>query len=106
MTSILQNNLRANKKTMTPEQITYTITAARDSVSVVTETLEQLAEGKTANRERKGNIERNVGHLKLVVANQEIVESGESITDLQEAIVIGEAKLAENIWIEPVVVEE
>lgn len=95
-----------DREPKTIKQIRRTITAARDSVSVVTETLEQLAEGKTANRERKGNIERNVGHLKLVVADQEIIESGENIADLQAAIITGEAKLAENIWVEPVVVEE
>lgn len=82
----------------TLEQIQGTIRAARDSVWVVTDTLDQLAAGKPANKERKGNIDRNVSHLKLVVADQEVIDSGEDISDLQAAITAGEAKLAEAIW--------
>lgn len=82
----------------TPEQIQATIRAARDSVWVIDDTIAQLNTGKTANKERKGLIDRNVGHLKLVVADPEIVNSGEDISDLNAAIVAGEAKLAENIW--------
>lgn len=82
----------------TIEEIRATIRAARDSVWVIDDTLAQLADGKTANDERKGNLERNVGHLKLVVADQEIANSGEDIADLHAAIAAGEAKLAENIW--------
>lgn len=82
----------------TLEQIQATIRAARDSVWVVEDTIAQLVAGKPANRERKGNIDRNVSHLKLIVNDQEIVSSGENIADLQAAIVAGEAKLAETIW--------
>lgn len=82
----------------TLEEIQGTITAARDSIWVVNETLSQLAAGEQPNQERKGNLERNVGHLKLVVADEEIVNSGEDISDLHAAITAGESKLAENIW--------
>jgi hypothetical protein len=82
----------------TLDDIKRTITAARDSVWVIGDEIEKLAAGKPANNERKGNIERNVAHLKIVVADQSIVDSGEDITDLQAAITTGEAKLAENIW--------
>ena len=82
----------------TLEQIQGTIRAARDSVWVVEDTIAQLADGKTANRERKENIERNVSHLKLVVADEEIISSNEDIADLHAAITAGEAKLAEDIW--------
>jgi predicted nucleic acid-binding Zn-ribbon protein len=84
----------------TLEQIQGTIRAARDSVWVVTDEIQKLADGQPANKERKGNIERNVAHLKLVVADQEIIDSKEDISDLQAAITAGEAKLAENIWSE------
>lgn len=87
-----------DKEPKTIEEIRGTIKAARDSVWVITDTLEQLAAGKTANNERKGNIDRNVGHLKLVVADQEIINSGENIDDLVAAISTGETKLAEAIW--------
>lgn len=79
---------------MTPEQIEGTIRAARDSVWVVTDSLEKLANGAELSNELRGNIERNVGHLKLVVANPEISGSGQDISDLHSAITDGEAALA------------
>ena len=82
----------------TIEQIRGTIKAARDSVWVIEDTLDQLSKGKTPTNERKSNIDRNVGHLKIVVADQEIIDSGEDIADLHAAIATGEAKLAESIW--------
>ena len=82
----------------TLQQIQATIRAARDSVWVIQDTIQQLTDGKPANTDRKGNLERNVGHLKIVTADQEIIGSGEDIADLLAAIVTGEAKLAENIW--------
>jgi hypothetical protein len=82
----------------TLEQIQATIRAARDSVWVVNDEIQKLTDGQPANDERKDNIERNVAHLKLIVASSEISGSGEDITDLQTAITVGEAKLAENIW--------
>lgn len=82
----------------TLEQIQGTIRAARDSVWVVDESIQKLAGGAPASEELKGNIQRNVGHLKIIVADQEVIDSGETITDLQAAIVAGEAKLAEDIW--------
>lgn len=82
----------------TPEQIQATIRAARDSVWVINDEIAKLDAGQPATDERKGNIERNVAHLKLVVADPEIANSGEDISDLHAAIAAGEAKLAENIW--------
>lgn len=82
----------------TAEEIAQTIKAARDSVWVIEDTIAQLDAGRLANEDRKSNIERNVGHLKLVVADEEIATSGNDISDLQAAIAAGEAKLAENIW--------
>lgn len=83
---------------MTAEQVTQTIRAARDSVWVINDEIEKLANGMPANQERKGNIDRNVSHLKIVVANPQVAESTEDISDLNAAIAAGEAKLAENIW--------
>ena len=82
----------------TLEQIQATIRAARDSVWVVNDEIQKLAEGNTASADRKGNIDRNVAHLKIIVADQEIIDSGEDVTDLHAAISAGEAKLAEEIW--------
>ena len=80
---------------MTIEEIQGTLKAARDSVWVVNDSLEKLANGAAVTDDIKGNIDRNVSHLKLVVANPEIVNSGEDISDLNAAITAGEAKLAE-----------
>jgi hypothetical protein len=79
-------------------QIQATIRAARDSVHVINEQIEKLVAGETPNKNIKGNLERNVEHLKLVVSDTEIVSSGESITDLQAAITAGDAKLASETW--------
>lgn len=79
---------------MTQEEIIGTIRAARDSVWVISDQLNKLASGSLMSEEIKGNLERNVGHLKLVVANPQISGSGEDITDLNTAIVNGEAALA------------
>jgi hypothetical protein len=84
---------------MTIEQIRDTIKAARDSVHVINKVLEQLAADKPANQHRKGDLQRNVGHLKIIVAKQEIIDSGEDIQDLLAAIAAGKAKLAEKIWV-------
>jgi len=91
---------------MTLKQIQNTIRAARDSVWVVTDEIAKLDAGKPATQERKGNIQRNVDHLKLVIGNEQISNSGEDISDLQAAITAGEAKIASTTWIEPPPVEE
>ena len=78
---------------MTPEQIQNTIRAARDSVWVIEDTIQKLNEGATLTDELRDNIDRNVSHLKLVVSNPEIANSGEGISDLHAAIAAGEAAL-------------
>ena len=85
-------------KQRTLEEIQGTIRSARDSVWVINDTISKLVEGATASNELKGNLERNVGHLKLVVADPEIISSGEDIADLHAAIAAGKTKLAEEIW--------
>ena len=80
---------------MTQEQIQSTIKAARDSVWVIDNSLEKLSNGAEATDEIKGNIDRNVSHLKIIVGSPEITNSGEDISDLYQAITDGEDKLAE-----------
>ena len=89
-----------DKEPITIEAIREIITAARDSVWVITDILQRLASGKPPYLHLKDELERNVDHLALVVASTEISESGENIQDLYDAISVGRAKLAENIWIE------
>lgn len=82
----------------TQEEVTQMIKAARDSVWVIEDTIAQLQSGQAANNERKGAIERNVGHLNIVVSDKDVKASGQNIADLNAAIAAGKAKLAENIW--------
>jgi len=84
------------KTPRTLEQIRGTIRAARDSVWVISDEIEKLTTRGQLTNEGRGNIERNVGHLKIVVASTEITESGEDITDLHSAIAAGEQALANN----------
>lgn len=84
---------------LTLEEIQAYIRSARDSVWTINDTLSKLAAGDTPEEEIKFHIERNVSHLKLVVSSQNVINSGEDITDLHAAIVAGEAKMAEDIWI-------
>lgn len=79
---------------MTEEQILGTLRAARDSVWVINDSLAKLANGETLTEQLRGNIDRNVSHLKLVVGNPEIANSGQDISDLNQAITSGEAALA------------
>lgn len=85
---------------ITQEEILQTITAARDSVWVIEDTIAKLDDGAVASDNLKSDIDRNVAHLKLVIADGEIVNSGEDISDLELAVEVGEAKLAEDIWTE------
>jgi hypothetical protein len=87
------------EKTRTLEEIQYTIKAALDSVWVIEDTIQQIANGEPANEQRKGNIERNVGHLKIVVSQPDLIESGEDISALQTAIEQGETILSESSWV-------
>lgn len=82
----------------TLKQIQQTITISRDSILVINDEIQKLANGQLANKERKDNIYRNVEHLKFIVADKEVIASGEDISDLHAAIVIGQAKLDEAIW--------
>lgn len=84
----------------TIEEIRGIIKAAKDSVWVVEDAIQRLTDGATADKDLKDNIQRNVDHLKHIVADEEIVASGENLSELTAGIAAGEAKLAENIWVE------
>jgi len=82
----------------TLEQIQNYINRAKDSVWVITDVIQKLTDGAAPSKSLKGDIERNVGHLKIVVDQQDVIDSGEDISELQSGISAGESKLAENIW--------
>lgn len=88
--------MRLNNVEKTPEErVASTLSAARDSVWVITDAIEKLANGEPASEEIRDAIERNVSHLSLVVSNPEIANSGQDISDIQSAITTGTAKVAE-----------
>lgn len=83
------------REARTPEEITATIRAARDSVWVINEQLTKLSNGDALDDQIRGNIQRNVDHLKLIMADTEITSSGNDLSDLSAAITNGEAALPE-----------
>ena len=78
----------------TQEQILGTIRAAKDSVWVINDSISKITPEVPLSDELKGNLERNVGHLKLVLTDPEITNSGEDLSTLTQAVVDGEAALA------------
>lgn len=78
----------------TQEQILGTIRAAKDSVWVINDSISKITPGVPLSDELRGNLERNVGHLKLVLSDPEITNSGEDLSTLTQAVVDGEAALA------------
>lgn len=81
------------QENMTQEEIEGTVRAARDSVWVINEEIAKLANNMPWNEERKGNIERNVAHLEIVMSKSEISESGLDLSDLTAAIAGGKQEL-------------
>lgn len=87
-------NRRPDEDLTPQERAERTVTAARDSVWVINNEIEKKNESGSLSDEGRGNIERNVAHLEIVVASQEIIDSGLDISDLNAAIVAGKAALA------------
>lgn len=84
--------------TRTIEQIRGELTIAGDSIWVIEDSIQKLTDGAVATTDLKNTIQRNVDHLKIIVAKEDVVTSGEDTSTLSAAIATGEAKLAENIW--------
>lgn len=79
----------------TPQQrVEGTVRAARDSVWVVNDEIQKKADRGELTAEGRGNIERNVAHLEIVMADPQVVELGGDLTDLTAAITDGKAALA------------
>jgi len=76
------------------ERVDGTVRAARDSVWVITDEIQKKADRGQLTEEGRGNIERNVAHLEIVMADPQIVELGGDLSDLTAAITNGKAALA------------
>lgn len=83
---------------MTTDQIEQTVRAAADSVTVIDEAIAKLANRAALSLELKGDLQRNVEHLKIVTSKQPIVDSGIELSNLISGIARGEARLAEGEW--------
>lgn len=77
------------------ERVEGTVRAARDSVWVINDELQKKQERGELTQEGRGNIERNVGHLEIVMADPKVVELGGDLSDLTAAITNGKAALVE-----------
>lgn len=75
------------------ERVDATVRAARDSVWVVNDEIQKKADRGELTQEGRGNIERNVAHLEIVMADPRIVELGGDLSDLTAAITNGKAAL-------------
>jgi len=82
---------------LTPEQlqerVNRTVSAARDSVWVVNDEIQKKADRGELTPEGRGNIERNVAHLEIVMSDPNIVSLGGDLSDLTAAITNGKAAL-------------
>jgi hypothetical protein len=75
------------------ERVDGTVRAARDSVWVITDEIQKKADRGELTREGRGNIQRNVEHLELVMSDPKIVELGGDLSDITAAIANGKAAL-------------
>jgi hypothetical protein len=81
---------------LTPqERVDGTVRAARDSVWVINDELEKKQQRNELTAEGRGNIERNVAHLEIVMSDPQVVELGGDLADLTAAIADGKAALAD-----------
>lgn len=84
---------------MTEQQVAKYIRDARDSVTVINEELEKLVDfGWKPSLRIKDSLKRNIGHLKIVVQNENVIECDDDCADLHKAIADGEAALAKYTW--------
>lgn len=77
----------------TQERVDRTVRSARDSVWVITDELQKRGENQELSSESRGNIQRNVAHLEIVMSDPKIVELGGDLSDLTAAIANGKAAL-------------
>lgn len=75
------------------QRVDATVRAARDSVWVVNDEIQKKADRGELTQEGRGNIERNVAHLEIVMSDPKIVELGGDLSDLTAAITNGKAAL-------------
>ena len=77
----------------TPQEIAQTISAARDSVWVISDEISK----EDTTKQNVQTVQRNVSHLEIVMSSEYVTGSEEDLTDLTTAIQDGNAFVALHI---------
>ena len=80
----------AEEETFTAEQVAQQISAMRDSVWVIDDTVDN---NETLNEEHMDRIRANVGHLELMMGKDHIANADDDLSDITAAIAKGKAAL-------------
>ena len=80
------------QETQTPEQVAQSISAAFDSVGLINSILDTTAMLQSTQEDKEGTVERNVGHLKIMLAKEWFTTgcTAAQLTDLNAAVAAGE----------------
>ena len=79
------------EQTLTPEEIQKHYDAAMDSVSLINDIIAGTQMAEASDEDKKACVERNVGHLTIMVAKD--YWQGQDMTPLNAAIAAGNAYL-------------
>lgn len=74
-------------------RINSTVNAARDSVWVINDEIQKKTDRGELTKEGRGNIERNVAHLEIIMSDANVVLLGGDLSDITQAINVGKAAL-------------
>ena len=77
----------------TIEKLRDIINAAKDCAQVINGEIAKKTEANPLTEDSKNTIKRNVAHLEIVMADGEITNSGEDVSELASAILSGKAAL-------------
>jgi len=80
------------EETFTPEEVAQQISAMRDSVWVIDDTVDN---NETITEELVQRLNANIGHLELMMGKDYIMNSGDDLSDITAAIAKGKAALPE-----------
>lgn len=82
----------SEEETFTAEEVASQISAMRDSVWAIDDTIEN---NRTLEEKHMNNISRNVRHLELMMSKDHIANADDDLSDITAAITKGKAALGE-----------
>jgi len=82
--------------TKTPEEITQSISAAFDSVGLINNVIQGLSMTEALLEDKKSTVERNIGHLKIMMGKDWFVSGSTSTqrSKINKSITSGSAYIA------------